>query len=111
MKPGTLALEAIFFASLAGVLLLVVVLVLVIRTLNLPKCGRCGFRGVRRAKSHKAFDSLGRFFFLRPYRCGKCLRRFYGFRSRRVANAPLQVSLSSGSDRRRTDLARTHRIR
>ena len=88
MKLGPVALEALFFAGLIGVLLLVVILTLVIRTLNLPKCGKCGLRSVRRSNSHKAFETLGCFFLLRPYRCGKCVRRFYCFRSHRAAHVP-----------------------
>jgi hypothetical protein len=85
---GALELEALFFAGLIGISLLGVVVALLIRTLSLPECLKCGFRNVRRAKSAKAFDTLGRIFLLRPYRCGKCLRRFYCFRSHRVAHLP-----------------------
>ena len=91
VKPGTVALEALFFASLIGVSLLIVIVALVIRTLSLPECRKCGFRNVRRSKSHTALDTLGRFFFLRPYRCGKCLRRFYCYRSQRATPVTAHV--------------------
>jgi len=51
-------------ASLAS-LLLAIIIVLSIRTLNLPKCMKCGFDSVRRAKSHTMPDNLAWFFFLR----------------------------------------------
>ena len=82
-----LAREGLFFAGVSSILLLAVIMVLSIRTLNLPKCMKCGFDSVRRAKSHTISDNLAWFFFLRPYRCGKCLRRFYCFRSHRTADA------------------------
>lgn len=81
------AREGLFFGSVASLLLLAVIIMLSIRTLSLPGCMKCGFRSVRRAKSHKMLDNLARLLFLRPYRCGKCLRRFYGFRSHRVTSA------------------------
>ena len=84
---GPVAREALLFASMSSLLLLAVIIVLSIRTRSLPECMRCGFRSVRRAKSHKVVDNLARLLFLRPYRCEKCLRRFYGFRSHRVGAA------------------------
>ena len=81
------AREVLFFGSVASLLLLALIIVVSIRTLSLPGCMKCGFRSVRRAKSHKMLDNLARLLFLRPYRCGKCLRRFYCFRSRRITSA------------------------
>lgn len=81
------AREALFLVSVSSLLLLAVIIGLSIRTLSLPGCMKCGFRSVRRAKSHKMLDYFARLLFLRPYRCGKCLRRFYCFRSHRVTSA------------------------
>ena len=82
-----LAREGLFFASISSLLVLAVIIALLIRTLNLPKCMKCGFDSVRRAKTHTIPDNLAWFFLVRPYRCGKCLRRFYCFRSHRTADA------------------------
>ena len=51
-----------------------------IRTRNLTKCWRCGAAKIRHSKSQWS-DRLAGVFFLRPYRCGRCLTRYYAFRT------------------------------
>jgi hypothetical protein len=51
-----------------------------IRTKNLGKCWHCGASKIRHSKSRWS-DTVAGLFFLRPYRCGRCLTRFYGFRT------------------------------
>jgi len=48
--------------------------------MNLVTCQRCGAAKVRPSKSRSS-DTLAGLFFLRPYRCGGCLTRFYAFRT------------------------------
>jgi len=81
------ALEVVLFVTLSGLLLLGGFVAFLMRTLSLPMCMRCGFRNVRRSNSRMKLDTLARCFLIRPYRCGKCLRRFYCFRSHRVNQA------------------------
>ena len=50
-----------------------------LRTRNLAQCWRCGAAKVRPSNS-RSLDMLAGMFFLRPYRCGGCLTRFYAFR-------------------------------
>jgi len=74
--------EGVAFAILAGVLLLGAVVVFALRTRSLPACWNCGFPGVHRAHSaHRSLDTLARACFLYPYRCQRCLHRFYCFGS------------------------------
>ena len=80
-----LAREAVAFAILISAVLIGAAMVFALRTRSLPVCGYCGFSSVRRAHSHRhTFDRLARICFLHPYRCEKCLQRFYCFRSRRM---------------------------
>ena len=51
-----------------------------IRTRNLDECWHCGASKIRHSKSRWS-DALAGWFFLRPYRCGRCLTRFYAFRT------------------------------
>lgn len=51
-----------------------------IRTRNLDTCWHCGASKIRHSKSHWS-DTVAGWFFLRPYRCGRCLTRFYAFRT------------------------------
>lgn len=80
----TIVLEAVVFSALLGVLLLALILIFLLRTRSLPECGRCGFQGVRRSQPQGLLDTFARVLLLHPYRCDRCLRRFYGFRSRQV---------------------------
>lgn len=79
-----LLLEGKVLAGIVGFLLLGAIGLLVLRTRALPGCWNCGLRNVRRAHSRRVLDSFARAILLRPYRCESCLRRFYGFRTRRV---------------------------
>ena len=76
--------EGIVLAILAGVLSLGGVLLLALRTRALPVCWNCGHNRVRRSRSHCLLDTLARVGLLRPYRCEKCLHRFYCFLSGRL---------------------------
>jgi hypothetical protein len=51
-----------------------------IRTRNLDECWHCGASKIRHSKSRWS-DALAKAFFLRPYRCRRCLTRFYAFRT------------------------------
>jgi len=51
-----------------------------IRTKSLGKCWHCGASKIRHSKSRSSDKPAG-MFFLRPYRCGRCLTRFYAFRT------------------------------
>jgi predicted RNA-binding Zn-ribbon protein involved in translation (DUF1610 family) len=92
----TLAREGVVFASLLGFLLLGAVLILVLRTKALPACWNCGHHSIRRSESHRMLDTLGRACFLHPYRCEKCLKRCYCFRSSRVPPYPHSRSQAAG---------------
>ena len=83
--PAILIREGVLLASLVTLFLLTGIAVLVVRTRSLPVCWNCGYSAVRRSQSHEStVDTLARLCFVRSYRCDKCLRRFYAFRSRRV---------------------------
>src|SRR6266566_5064011 len=83
--PGVVR-EGVLAASIVTLLVLAGLLLLVLRTRSLPVCWNCGFQSVRRSHSHQiTSDNFARICFLHPYRCEKCLRRFYCFRSRRAA--------------------------
>jgi hypothetical protein len=71
------ALGAALIAGL-GCLFLVVVLV---RSLKIPECYACGAMKVRPARAEGFWDTLATAFLIRPYRCGGCRERFYGFRN------------------------------
>ena len=45
------------------------------RTVN--GCARCGSRNIRRSARYGFRDRVVSFLGLRPYRCGRCYRRFY----------------------------------
>jgi hypothetical protein len=74
-------LPGIFGASLLAVCGLGYLLIAAFRTWGLAGCWHCGAEKVRRSKSRSSLDTLAGVFFLRPYRCGGCLTRFYGFRT------------------------------
>jgi hypothetical protein len=49
-----------------------------IRTRNLGTCWHCGASKIRHSRSRWS-DTVPGWLFLRPYRCGRCLTRFYAF--------------------------------
>ena len=51
-----------------------------VRTRNLDACWHCGASKIRHSKSRWS-DTFAGMFLLRPYRCGRCLTRFYAFRT------------------------------
>ena len=96
IDPSVLAREGIFAASIVILFLLVGLAVLVVRTMSLPVCRNCGFKSVRRTHSHQsAPDGFARACFLYPYRCEKCLRRFYCFGARRVQRDSDNMSIAA----------------
>jgi hypothetical protein len=80
----TLAREGVVFGSLLGFVLLGAILIMAVRTRALPVCWNCGHHSIRRSESHRMLDTLARACLLHPYRCEKCLKRCYCFRSRHV---------------------------
>jgi hypothetical protein len=92
----TLTREGVVLTILVGVLLLGAVIVLTLRTRALPVCWNCGHQSVRRSHSRRALDVFARACFLIPYRCEKCLQRFYCFGSRRVFRHPDHRSVAAG---------------
>ena len=98
VDPAVLIREGIFAAGIVALFLLVGLTVLVVRTASLPVCQKCGFRSVRRTHSHQsAADSFARACFLYPYRCEKCLRRFYCFGARRAHSGNMSMADASRS--------------
>jgi predicted RNA-binding Zn-ribbon protein involved in translation (DUF1610 family) len=93
----TLVQEGIVFASLLGFLLLGAVLIIAFRTRALPTCWNCGHHSIRRSQSHRKLDTLAQFCFLQPYRCEKCLKRCYCFRSHRMPPQLHSGSQAAGS--------------
>ena len=83
-SPGPMSspwLLPVLFAVLLVLLCGVAYLVLAaVRTRNLDKCWHCGAEKIRHSKSHWS-DNVAAMFFLKPYRCGRCLTRFYAFRT------------------------------
>lgn len=75
----TLIREAVVLSILIGGLLLAAIIIVVLRTRALPTCWSCGFQSVRRSHSHRTLDTVAAFAVLCPYRCEKCLKRFYCF--------------------------------
>jgi len=76
--------------ALAGIVSLPVLLAIFLiaaRTRALPICWRCGFRSVRHSQSHRMFDNFARLCLLQPYRCDKCLLRYYRFPSHRALHS------------------------
>jgi hypothetical protein len=76
--------EGVVLLGLVAILLLGAVLVLVLRTRAIPICWNCGFHSVRRSQSRRLLDTLASLCLLCPYRCEKCLERFYCFGIRRL---------------------------
>jgi len=89
--------EGILAAGIVILFLLVGLVALVVRTASLPVCRKCGFKSVRRTHSHQSpADSFARARFLYPYRCRKCLRRFYCFGARGGPGYSGHMSMAAG---------------
>jgi hypothetical protein len=87
-----------YFAELVAALLamisLAIIVALLLRTYKIPECFSCGARKVRPTHSVGFWDTLGTAFLIRPYRCGGCRERFYGFRrSTDPKKPPAELSL------------------
>jgi hypothetical protein len=67
-------------AALVALTSLAIIVTLGLRTYKIPECYSCGARKVRPTHSVGFWDTLATAFMIRPYRCGGCRERFYGFR-------------------------------
>jgi len=68
--PDALVREGVLLAGIVTLFLLAGVVALVLRTISLPVCRKCGFQSVRRSHSHHyPLDALAQFCFLHPHRC------------------------------------------
>ncbi len=56
-----------------------------LRSWFLPVCWHCGGKQVRHSYKHQSVDSAVRLLLMVPYRCRACQRRFYAFRTHRIA--------------------------
>ena len=74
-------LPGILFIAFLALIGLAYLLVAGIRTWNLAQCWFCGAGKVRPSKSRSWLDTAVGMLLLKPYRCGGCLTRFYGFRT------------------------------
>jgi hypothetical protein len=99
--PNAVVREAAVLVIFVGLLLLAGIVFSLLRTRSLPGCWNCGFQNVRRSHSHPLLDTFARAFLLYPHRCGKCLARFYCFRSRhlppQLARRTITVGRTSSS--------------
>src|ERR1700722_1935289 len=81
-------------AALVAMISLAIIVALLLRTYKIPECFSCGARKVRPTHSVGFWDTLGTAFLIRPYRCGGCRERFYGFRrSTDAKKPPTEMSL------------------
>lgn len=60
------------------------------------ECSKCGSQNIRYAQL-RFYDYPLMLFFLRPYRCNKCQKRFFSFRTRQARKVGLFVFLFGGS--------------
>lgn len=74
LLPGVFAALLVLLCGMAYMVLAA------IRTRHLDKCWHCGASKIRHSKSRWS-DTVAKAFLLRPYRCGRCLTRFYAFRT------------------------------
>jgi hypothetical protein len=68
-------------ASLMAGIALLFFVVVIIRSHKIPQCYACGAMKVRPSRAEGFWDTLLTAFVIRPYRCGGCRARFYGFRN------------------------------
>lgn len=73
-------LAALGAALTVGMLCLFLVTVL-LRSRKIPQCYACGAMKVRPSRAEGFSDTMVMSLLMRPYRCGGCRARFYGFRS------------------------------
>jgi hypothetical protein len=67
-------------ALVAGIAFLFLVMV-VLRSRKIPECYACGAMKVRPTRAEGFWDTFAMAFLIRPYRCGGCRERYYGFRN------------------------------
>ena len=96
LLSNALTRELVVFSSLAGMVVLSVIVLFVLRTFSLPYCWKCGFTSVRRSQSHHPLDVVARLVFLYPYRCGKCQKRFYCFGAHRLPPHNVVRTMAAG---------------
>jgi len=73
-------LAALGSALTAGMLCLFLVTGL-LRSRKIPQCFSCGAMKVRPCRAEGFWDTMVMPLLMRPYRCGGCRQRFYGFRN------------------------------
>jgi hypothetical protein len=64
-------------AALLGVIFCSILLMLILRGNKIPECFSCGATKVRPSHAAGLWDSFARAFFINPYRCLGCRRRFH----------------------------------
>jgi hypothetical protein len=67
-------------ALIAGIAFLFLVVV-ILRSHKIPECYACGAMKVRPSRVEGFWDTFAVAFMIRPYRCGGCRARYYGFRN------------------------------
>ena len=70
-----------FGACLVAGIAVLFFVVVIIRSHKIPQCYACGAMKVRPSRAEGFCDVLLTAFVIRPYRCGGCRARFYGFRN------------------------------
>jgi hypothetical protein len=68
-------------AALIGGLACLFLVVVFLRSRKIPQCYVCGAMKVRPSRAEGFLDIFVTAFMIRPYRCGGCRERFYGFRN------------------------------
>lgn len=72
---------AVLGAALAAGMLCLFLVTVLLRSRKIPQCFSCGAMKVRPSRSEGFWDTMVMPLMMRPYRCGGCRARFYGFRS------------------------------
>jgi hypothetical protein len=74
-----------YLAALGGALIggigLLFLVVVTVRSRKIPECYSCGAMKVRPSRAEGFWDTFATAFIIRPYRCGGCRERYYGFRN------------------------------
>lgn len=95
-------LAAVGTALTAGMVCLFLVTVL-LRSRKIPQCYSCGAMKVRPSRAEGFWDTMVMPLLMRPYRCGGCRERFYGFRSYGEAKKPESQPLPNGIPEKKPD--------
>jgi|SRR5580698_1105423 hypothetical protein len=70
-----------FGGALIGGIALLFLVVVTLRSRKIPECYSCGAMKVRPSRAEGFWDTFATAFLIRPYRCGGCRERYYGFRN------------------------------